>query len=87
MTYILYGSRRSGSLAVELALAEIGADYQIQEVDLDEFAQRDDAYAAVNPQQKIPALITPTGTTPLRGRRRRRGVLLNICGPLIVLST
>ncbi len=28
MSYILYGHRRSGSLAVELALAEIGADYK-----------------------------------------------------------
>jgi glutathione S-transferase len=63
MPYILYGSRRSGSLAVELALAEIRADYEVRQVDLDANAQRKDAYAAVNPQRKIPALVTPAGET------------------------
>lgn len=63
MTYILYGSQRSGSLMVELALAEIGASYEIREVDLDIGAQRDKTYAAVNPQRKIPTLITPAGET------------------------
>lgn len=63
MSYVLYGSRQSGSLAVELALAEIGVDYVIQDVSLDANAQRDPAYAAVNPQRKIPALKTSTGET------------------------
>ena len=63
MSYILYGHRRSGSLAVELALAEIGADYEIRDIDLETEAQRDDTYAAVNPQRKIPALVTPAGET------------------------
>ncbi len=63
MTYILYGCRRSGSLTVELALAEIGVTYEVRDVDLEAEAQRDDTYAAVNPQRKIPALITPTGET------------------------
>ena len=35
MSYILYGHRRSGSLAVELALAEIGADYEVRDIDLE----------------------------------------------------
>lgn len=61
--YILYGARRSGSLAVEMALAEIGADYQVRDIDLETNAQREDAYAQVNPQQKVPALLTPTGET------------------------
>ena len=59
MGYVLYGSRRSGSLTVELALAEIGADYEVRDVDLDAHAQREAGYAAVNPQRKIPALLTP----------------------------
>ncbi|MBT5494758.1 MAG: glutathione S-transferase family protein [Alphaproteobacteria bacterium] len=61
MTYILYGHRRSGSLAVEMALAEIGVDYQVRDVDLEAEAQRDDHYASVNPQRKVPALVTPSG--------------------------
>ena len=63
MTYILYGNRRSGSLAVEMALAEIGADYEVREIDLDTEAQRNEAYASVNPQRKVPALVTPSGET------------------------
>lgn len=63
MTYTLYGSRRSGSLTVELALAEIGIPYEVRTVDLDADAQYDDVYAALNPQCKIPALITPEGET------------------------
>jgi len=63
MTYILYGHRRSGSLAVEMALAEIGADYQVRDVNLEAEAQRGDDYASVNPQRKVPALVTPLGET------------------------
>lgn len=63
MSYVLYGCRRSGSLAVELALAEIGADYEIRDVDLELQAQSDDAYAQINPSRKIPALISPAGET------------------------
>ena len=63
MTYILYGNRRSGSLAAEMALAEIGADYEVREIDLDTEAQRNEAYAEVNPQRKVPALVTPSGET------------------------
>ena len=63
LPYVLYGSRRSGSLTVELALAEIGADYEVRDVDLSADAQREASYAAVNPQRKIPALITPAGET------------------------
>lgn len=63
MSYKLYGSRRSGSLLVELVLSEIGAAYEIRDVDLNTDAQLDDEYAIINPQRKIPALITPAGET------------------------
>lgn len=63
MTYTLYGCRRSGSLTVELALAEIGVTYEVRDVNVETEAQRDDAYAAINPQRKVPALITPIGET------------------------
>ena len=61
MTYVLYGHRRSGSLAVEMALSEIGAQYEVRDVDLEADAQREESYASINPQQKIPALMTPSG--------------------------
>ena len=49
MSYVLYGHRRSGSLAVEMALAEIGASYKVRDVDLKAEDQRDEGYASVNP--------------------------------------
>ena len=48
---------------MEIALAEIGAGYQVRDVDLESEAQRDDDYASVNPQRKVPALVTPSGET------------------------
>jgi len=63
MTYLLYGYPWSGSMAVEMALAEIGADYRIHNVNLKQDAQRSSHYASLNPQRKLPALVTPSGET------------------------
>ncbi len=63
MSYTLYGDLCSGSATVELALAEIGARYQVQDLSLKAGAQRDDAYQAINPQRKLPTLLTPEGET------------------------
>ncbi len=63
MTYVLYGSRRSGSCIVELALAEIGAPYEVRDVDLRTDRQRESEYAAINPQRKLPTLEFPSGGT------------------------
>lgn len=63
VSYILYGCPRSGSCIVELALAEIGAAYEVREVDIRSSQQRDAAYAARNPQRKIPALTMANGET------------------------
>lgn len=63
MSYVLYGSPGSGSLTVELALAEIGAPYEFHGVSLDSDEQRSAEYTALNPQRKIPTLVTPDGET------------------------
>ena len=60
--YRLHGYPRAGSAIVELALAEIGTDYEFITVDLRQAEQRDDAFASVNPQRKLPALEMPDGT-------------------------
>ena len=46
-----------------MALAEIGLDCQVRDVDLESEAQRDASYASINPQCKVPALVTPCGQT------------------------
>lgn len=61
MTYVLYGDPGSGSCTVECALAEIGAAYELRSVDLEAHAQRGADYASVNPQRKIPTLVTSEG--------------------------
>ncbi|MEM6992937.1 MAG: glutathione S-transferase family protein [Myxococcota bacterium] len=63
MGYVLYGANGSGSSIVEIALAEIGADYALEIVDAANAAHRDAAYAAVNPHRKLPTLVTPEGDT------------------------
>lgn len=63
MTYVLYGARGSGSCAVECALAEAGAEYELRGIDLRTDEQRGPAYEAVNPQRKVPALVLEDGET------------------------
>lgn len=46
---------------VELALAEIGADYEFVRTGLGKGAKDSDSYLAVNPTGKLPALETPEG--------------------------
>ena len=63
MRYQLFGSNGSGSGIVELALAEIGAAHELHEVTLETAQQRSSDYARLNPQRKLPTLITPEGET------------------------
>ena len=63
MIYKLYGDKRSGSATIELALAEIGVEFDVSDVSIEDDQQRGSAYAAINPQGKLPTLITPDGET------------------------
>lgn len=63
MAYTLYGDKRSGSCIIEAALAEIGTDYNAVDIDLGSDQQRGQDYARINPQRKLPALVTPSGET------------------------
>lgn len=61
MGYRLYGETGSGAGIVELALAEIGLTYEWVNVSLHGEEQRAAAYASLNPQRKLPTLLTPGG--------------------------
>lgn len=61
MTYQLYGELGSGAGIVEVALAVCGAPYDLKAVSLERSEQRSEAYARVNPQRKLPSVITPAG--------------------------
>ncbi|MEY2933417.1 MAG: hypothetical protein RL033_4166 [Pseudomonadota bacterium] len=61
MTYRLYGENGSGAGIVELALAEVGVAYEWVNVSLQGEEQRAADYTSLNPQRKLPTLITPSG--------------------------
>ncbi|TCH97102.1 glutathione S-transferase family protein [Roseococcus sp. SYP-B2431] len=62
MGYVLFGDAGSGSGPVEMALAEIGAAVELQEVPLTKDAQLAAEYRKLNPMGRIPTLVLPDGT-------------------------
>ncbi|MEM9457193.1 MAG: glutathione S-transferase family protein [Myxococcota bacterium] len=61
MTYIIHGAPGSGSCIVEAACAEIGVDYEVRDLDARGNEHRGEAYAALNPQRKMPTLEVEGG--------------------------
>jgi GST-like protein len=61
MTYTVYGTKGSSNFAIEAALTIAGVNYDFVDVSLGANAQREDAYALINPTRKIPALRLPSG--------------------------
>jgi GST-like protein len=59
--YIIYGAPGSGSGIVEAACAEIGVEYEARDLDARNDEHRRDAYAAINPQRKMPTLEVEGG--------------------------
>ena len=55
--YTLYYSPGTASLAVHLALLEIGAPHELIKLDLDAGEQNSPAYLALNPNAVVPTLI------------------------------
>ena len=61
MTMKLYFAPGTIALASHIALAEAGADYQAIALDFTNNEQRGEAYLAINPKGRVPALITERG--------------------------
>jgi len=61
MGYVLYGARGSGSGIVEAAVAELGVGVELRDLDFRAGEQRGEAYTAINPQRKVPALVVEGG--------------------------
>ncbi|EPE96410.1 glutathione S-transferase family protein [Rhizobium grahamii] len=58
----LFHAPRSCSLGIRILLEEIGVPHQVSAIDLSSGQQRDDAFLAVNPKGKVPALLRDDGT-------------------------
>jgi len=56
------GGRAPNPRRVRIFLAEKGISVPTEQVDLGQLQQRSDAYAAINPMQRVPALILDDGT-------------------------
>lgn len=58
----LYYSPGACSLVTHIALHEAGADHEAQRIDFASGEQRSADYLAINPQGRVPALVTDEGT-------------------------
>ena len=65
--YRLYGSFGSGSVSVEAALAQAGAEYQVLATSTGEGRHLTEEYKAINPRQQVPALELPDGSVMTEG--------------------
>jgi glutathione S-transferase len=60
--YVLHWSRGCGSFAPHAALNEVGASYELVEVDLDSNQEYTEEFLAINPRAQVPVLTLPDGT-------------------------
>lgn len=57
----LYYTPNTCSLATHIALEEAGADYETVRIDFATAEQTGEAYRAINPKGRVPALVTDSG--------------------------
>ena len=57
----LYYSKASSAMPAHILLEEIGAPYKAIEVPIAQGAHQKEAYLAINPKGRVPALETPQG--------------------------
>lgn len=65
--YRLYGSLGTGSAAVEAALAESGAPYEVVTIDTKQDAHLTEEFRRINPRQQVQALQLPDGSVTTEG--------------------
>jgi glutathione S-transferase len=57
----LYCAAHTCSLASHIALADVGAEYELRRIDFGTAEQQSPAYLKINPKGRVPALVTPRG--------------------------
>lgn len=65
--YTLYGTNKTGTCAIQAALAELDVGYRFVEVSTREGQHLNESYRRVNPRQQVPALKLPDGTVVTEG--------------------
>lgn len=62
MTWTLYGDWNSGATILEILLNEAAAPFGFRQISIARDQQLDDAFGAINPMRRLPALVAPDGT-------------------------
>jgi GST-like protein len=62
MTWTLFGDWNSGATILEILLNEAGAAFAFRPVSIARDQQLSEAFAAINPMRRLPALVAPDGT-------------------------
>jgi glutathione S-transferase len=65
--YRLYGWKLTGSLAIEAALSEAGAEFEIIPVNLKAGETQTEEFARLNPRRQLPVLTLPDGSSMSEG--------------------
>ena len=60
--YRLYWAPDTGSMAPQVILEEVGADYELVLLNYDAHEETEADFLALNPRGQIPALVLPDGT-------------------------
>ena len=60
--YKLYWAADTGAMAPQIMLEEVGANYELVELDYDAHEETEADYLAINPRGQIPALVLPDGS-------------------------
>jgi glutathione S-transferase len=58
---ILYYALKTVSVASHITLEEVGADYELRQLDFSTTEQQSAAYLDINPKGRVPALVTDRG--------------------------
>lgn len=61
MTITVYGGGSPNVHKVEIMLSELGLDYHVQVIDIYRGENFSEHYSAINPTQKVPAILDPDG--------------------------
>jgi glutathione S-transferase len=59
--FTLYYAPNTCALASHIALKDAGASYELKRVDFRTTQQQSPEYVAINPNARVPAMITPRG--------------------------
>ena len=65
--YRLFSRQQTGGMAIEAALAEAGAPFELVEVPRPGTPEQKAAFATINPRLQVPVLVHPTGLVVTEG--------------------